>query len=224
MFCKSITMKKKFTYLLFLLGSLAYSQTFNDGYSNGYKEGYCFGKSVGCIAPVTPIAPIPPIGKNTYQDGYNIGFTDGKAKGGKDESGNTSLSAEKIDYSNSGSNEYSKYKDANKYQSGGVEESKMIDNAVQNLTPEQAFGQAIYIARMNNHKKKLSENTLLYEIEPTVELAFDIAKSANTLLGADMYDDRFGPILKEHKLLVVKYKGNYKKYRKALKKGKEKIK
>ena len=70
----------------------------------------------------------------------------------------------------------------------------------------------------------MSENTLLYEIEPTVELAFDIAKSANTLLGADMYDDRFGPILKEHKLLVVKYKGNYKKYCKALKKGKEKIK
>ena len=34
---------------------------------------------------------------------------------------------------------------------------------------------------------------------------------------------KIGPkILKEHKLLVVKYKGSYKKYRKAVKKGKEK--
>ena len=215
-------MKKILTYALFLLGYLAYSQTFDEGYKNGYKEGFCFDKSIGCPSPIAPIAPIPPVGKNTYQDGYNIGFTEGKAKGGKNKSGNTSLSAERIDYNNSDSDEYSKYKDANKYQSGGVEESNMIDNAVKDLTPEQALGQAIYVARMNKHKQKLSENTLLYEIEPTIELAFDIAKSAKTLLGANMYDDRFGPILKEHKLLVVKYKGSYKKYRKAVKKGKEK--
>ena len=62
----------------------------------------------------------------------------------------------------------------------------------------------------------------MYEIEPNVETAFKIASSAKMLFNAGEYENRFGPISKEHKLLIVKYKGNFKKYLKAVKKGQEK--
>ena len=53
------------------------------------------------------------------------------------------------------------------------------------------------------------------EVDPSVEAAFQVAKYAKQLFGYGKLDNRFGPISKEHKILVVKYKGNYKKYRKA---------
>ena len=180
---------------------LGYSQSeFNEGYKAGYKEGYCFEKTVGCISKIPPIAPIPPVGKNTYKDGYNIGFTKGKADAPSKDSANSTLVS-----NNNSNNTYEKYKDANKYQSGGKAESDMIDKAIeQGQADGQALRNAIYIMRMNNHKSKLSENTVLYEIEPTIELAFEIANSAKQLLNAGLYDDRFGPISNKHKVIVAK--------------------
>ena len=51
-------------------------------YSNGWADGYCEGwkdvKGQYSICPVTPIAPIPEIGKDTYRGGYNRGFKKGR--------------------------------------------------------------------------------------------------------------------------------------------------
>ncbi len=81
-------MKKLFLSLLLLLPLLALSQTdFSNGYEKGYKEGYCY-EDFGCISPVSPVSPIPNIGYDSYQDGYNRGFSDGKAaKAGNSSSG-----------------------------------------------------------------------------------------------------------------------------------------
>ena len=76
--------------------------------------------------------------------------------------------------------------------------------------------------KIKKNQKVLDENIPIYEIEPSIELAFKIAKAAGALRELGKYDDRYGPISNDHKLLVAKHKGNYKKYRKAVKKGKEK--
>jgi len=76
------TMKslKFFLLLLILISLTTYSQTnsYSDGWKVGYKAGYCY-QNYGCVAPVAPVSPIPRVGKNTYQDGYNRGFTEGKS-------------------------------------------------------------------------------------------------------------------------------------------------
>jgi hypothetical protein len=43
--------------------------SFSDGYKAGYKKAYPLG--------LCPIPPIPPIGKNTYEDGYGMGYAQG---------------------------------------------------------------------------------------------------------------------------------------------------
>ena len=45
------------------------SKSFYDGYRDGFKKAYPFG--------MCPIPPIPPIGKNTYGDGYGMGYSAG---------------------------------------------------------------------------------------------------------------------------------------------------
>jgi hypothetical protein len=45
------------------------SRTFADGFRAGYKKAYPLG--------ICPIPPIPPIGRNTYGDGYGIGYSRG---------------------------------------------------------------------------------------------------------------------------------------------------
>ena len=204
---------------MFTLCFLGYTQgSFNDGFYAGYKEGYCYNSSSSCVSISPPNAPISPAGKNSYKDGYNIGFTRGKADAGS----NNSLKSPSLPNANS-NNSYNKYRDANKYQSGGKAESEMIDKAIEEGRKDgEMLGNAIYMMRMNKHKSKLSENTVLYEIDPSIELAFEIANSAKQLLSAGMYDNRFGPISKKHKILIAKYKGRYKKYLNAVKKGKEK--
>jgi len=55
----------------------SFSQSnFNRGFNAGYKKGYCQNKGLGCIPPISPIAPLTKIGEdlNSYQDGYNNGF------------------------------------------------------------------------------------------------------------------------------------------------------
>jgi hypothetical protein len=63
-----------------LITSLIYSQNnYSQGYKEGFPIGYCYNQSIGCIAPITPIVPIPNIGEsyNNFLDGYNRGLLDG---------------------------------------------------------------------------------------------------------------------------------------------------
>ena len=73
-------MKKNLLFLLLILTSTIFGQSkFSNGYSDGYKNGYCQNRGIGCMSPLPPIAPIPNIEENlnSYQDGYNRGFTNG---------------------------------------------------------------------------------------------------------------------------------------------------
>lgn len=67
---------------LFAISFINAQSNFNRGYEVGYGEGYCYDKGIGCIKPISPIAPIPKIGESldSYQDGYNRGFNDGLSK------------------------------------------------------------------------------------------------------------------------------------------------
>lgn len=50
-------------------------------YCDGWEEGYCEGwkdvKGVYAICPITPICPIPEIGKDDFRGGYNRAFKAG---------------------------------------------------------------------------------------------------------------------------------------------------
>jgi hypothetical protein len=52
-----------------------------DDYCDGWEDGYCEGwkdiKGTYAICPITPICPIPELGKDRYRDGYNRGFKAG---------------------------------------------------------------------------------------------------------------------------------------------------
>jgi hypothetical protein len=55
--------------------------THESDYCDGWEDGYCEGwkdvKGQYAICPITPICPIPEIGKERYKDGYNRGFKAG---------------------------------------------------------------------------------------------------------------------------------------------------
>ena len=55
---------------------------FCEGWENGYKSGYCYGETY-CIPPIAPICPIPRIGEDSYQGGYNRGFVAGINEAGR---------------------------------------------------------------------------------------------------------------------------------------------
>ena len=55
--------------LLFTSLAVSFNGSFCEGWKAGYKKGYCYDR-YGCIAPITPICPIPYIGRNGYQDGF----------------------------------------------------------------------------------------------------------------------------------------------------------
>nr|WP_314551247.1 tetratricopeptide repeat protein [uncultured Capnocytophaga sp.] len=75
-------MKKYFLIIFLLLNyNIVWNQTrFTTGFEAGYRVGWCYDKGISCIPPIPPIAPIPKIGEdmNSYEDGYNRGFTMGK--------------------------------------------------------------------------------------------------------------------------------------------------
>jgi hypothetical protein len=51
------------------------------GYEAGYKRGYCSNHGGQmCIPPIPPICPIPNVGENSFQDGYDRGFQDGASQ------------------------------------------------------------------------------------------------------------------------------------------------
>lgn len=56
--------------------------SFSTGYREGFPIGYCYYAGLGCLAPLTPMVPMPEIGEssNSYIDGYNRGLLDGIKK------------------------------------------------------------------------------------------------------------------------------------------------
>ena len=84
----------------------------------------------------------------------------------------------------------------------------------QDFLESQAAGAAVAAMILKKNKNKFEEAQLMYEVEPSIENAFELADYSKKLFGAGLSKDRFGPITKEHKILVVKYKGKYKKYKK----------
>lgn len=63
--------------IVFINFSLTFGQSkFNIGFKVGYGKGYCFNQGAGCVAPISPIPPIPTVNENinSYSDGYNRGF------------------------------------------------------------------------------------------------------------------------------------------------------
>lgn len=64
-------------FMLFSSDECAHT-TYCDGWEDGYKQGWCY-EDNACIEPVVPVCPIPKVGQNTYQDGYNRAFIKGRA-------------------------------------------------------------------------------------------------------------------------------------------------
>ena len=60
-----------------------------DDYCDGWEDGYCEGwkdiKGQFAICPITPICPLPEIGRDRYRDGYNRGFKAGVRAADNDE-------------------------------------------------------------------------------------------------------------------------------------------
>jgi hypothetical protein len=52
------------------------ASTFCDGWEKGYADGYCY-KRTNCSEPLVPVCPAPVSGKDTYKDGYDLGFPSG---------------------------------------------------------------------------------------------------------------------------------------------------
>jgi len=47
---------------------------FCQGFKDGFCEGYKDVKGSYSVCPVTPVCPVPEVGKNSYNGGYNTGF------------------------------------------------------------------------------------------------------------------------------------------------------
>ena len=53
-----------------------YGGSFCSGWEDGYAAGYCY-QDYSCLAPLVPLCPLPRLGEDTYQGGYNRGFIAG---------------------------------------------------------------------------------------------------------------------------------------------------
>lgn len=62
--------------ILFSLSFTTEQANFCDGWKSGYINGYCYNE-YGCITPFVPICPIPSIGQDDWQSGYNRGLIEG---------------------------------------------------------------------------------------------------------------------------------------------------
>jgi hypothetical protein len=62
--------------LLLVASALAFGSAFCDGWEDGYKAGYCY-RQYACLEPLVPLCPLPRLGEDNYQSGYNRGFLAG---------------------------------------------------------------------------------------------------------------------------------------------------
>lgn len=60
-----------------ILVSFKPDKDYCSGFSSGYKSGFCYNEQF-CTPPITPICPIPKIGKDTWDDGFSDGFVKGR--------------------------------------------------------------------------------------------------------------------------------------------------
>lgn len=58
---------------LLSLSALAQDGGFCEGWEAGYVAGYCYQK-YSCLEPLVPLCPLPRLGEDNYQGGYNRGF------------------------------------------------------------------------------------------------------------------------------------------------------
>ena len=66
--------------------------------------------------------------------------------------------------------------------------------------------------RLLNSRISFYENKQLYFIEKDIETAFKIASASKILNRAGEAPDQYGPISQQHKLLVARYKSDYRRY------------
>jgi hypothetical protein len=55
-----------------------FASAFCDGWEAGYIAGFCHNQYGGCLRPMVPFCPAPQLGRDTFQDGYNLGFIAGQ--------------------------------------------------------------------------------------------------------------------------------------------------
>jgi hypothetical protein len=71
---------KKLLIALMLTISIAQATRDNSGFcagwEDGYKSGWCY-QEMYCLPPLTPLCPLPRLGEDSYQGGYNRGFIQG---------------------------------------------------------------------------------------------------------------------------------------------------
>jgi hypothetical protein len=67
------------SFLIIFSTSFSQQKPFEQGFAKGFKEGYCYNQSITCLAPLTPLCPMPRINENenNFTDGYNRGFQTG---------------------------------------------------------------------------------------------------------------------------------------------------
>jgi len=65
--------------IILMLTMVSMTTDFERGYEDGWEEGYCY-QIENCIAPYAPYAPLPNMQEDddSYSDGYNRGFVDGR--------------------------------------------------------------------------------------------------------------------------------------------------
>lgn len=67
--------------------------------------------------------------------------------------------------------------------------------------------------RLINSRISFMENKQLYFVENDIETAFKIASASKILNKAGESPDQYGPISQQHKLLVARYKGDIRRYK-----------
>ncbi|MFA5403249.1 MAG: hypothetical protein WC318_07135 [Candidatus Omnitrophota bacterium] len=63
-------------FIIFLLASPAFASGFCEGWHAGYIAGHCYQQPF-CIQIIVPLCPLPHVGEDNYQGGYNRGFLAG---------------------------------------------------------------------------------------------------------------------------------------------------
>ena len=72
-------MKKLLIILSVAFVCFSFGTEYCDGWADGYSAGYCYNSGYACIPRIAPLCPLPKLGKDSYQDGYNRGFLRGMA-------------------------------------------------------------------------------------------------------------------------------------------------
>jgi hypothetical protein len=76
--CCMRTIIKAVSTIIFVFAVVySFGSGFCEGWEDGYASGYCYGKGYSCLRPLAPLCPLPRLGEDTYQGGYNRGFLAG---------------------------------------------------------------------------------------------------------------------------------------------------